>query len=450
MERHTSRSAGLVTGFTAGLLPIAVFYAILFREMRNVPIIDDYQTILDFVLKLRDLPGLGHKLLWIVTSQHLEYKFPVMNAVVALQWAITGKVDFRPIIIGGNLMILAIVWLFWKNCFTNENDLLRRVILFLPICFIFIQLSYGESLDWAAANMDYVPAILFSFAALHFLLSDSAPRKSGALALACVSAFIGYLCFPNAFLVAPIGLALILQRRHFKQALVWCATAVVAVGIYLFKHHHYPLAVEGSSPGATEKVHFYLSLTGGAAENMSRFPIRNAATCLGALLLASFVYSMWKQFYKVNPFVFTTAVWTLGTIAMITQWRSTAGIIMSLVGRYKLYSDLLLVFSYIFAVHCLDTAATPVRRKRLLYAATLFVAIGFCGGSDYFGYKFLAHRQRMVAQGLDQYAADPSRNVPLISMDGNPIPKAEPEEDRNILNAAIQSGIYALPPHSNR
>jgi len=104
----------------------------------------------------------------------------------------------------------------------------------------------------------------------------------------------------------------------------------------------------------------------------------------------------------------------------------------------------------VYAVRLLNTAKVPERSKRMLYAGVLGVSVLFAAGSDYFGYKFLLNRQERDAAGLDQYEADPSKNVPMVSLTDQPIPQAEPEHDRLVLTEALKSGIYALPPPGKR
>ena len=446
MQRDALKKGRSFPLLSLASLPILIFYAVLFREMRDVPILDDYRTFLGFVLTLRELPSLGSKLLWVISAQNLAYKYPLENMLVAAQWAVTGRVSFIPIMVAGNLMVLGILWLLWKNYFAEERNFSRRILLFLPICFVFVQLNYGEALDWASSNMDYVPAIFFSFAALHLLLQDSRRCRLGA----CLCALLGYLCFPNAFLIAPIGFWLLLKRRRWKELATWSAAALFALVLCLFRYQQTAVAAQGNPATLAGKLVFFVSLSGAAVENMSRFPIRGGAIVVGGVLLLTFANSLRRRFYRSNPFAFYSTVWALATVAVITVGRSAPGISISLIPRYKFYSDLLLVYGYGFAVHRIDTVATPLRRKRLLYGATLAAAVCFAAGSDYFGYKFLAHRQQAVAQGLNAYAADPGRNVPMISMTGQAIPQAEPEQNRKILNEAIATGIYRLPPPERR
>jgi hypothetical protein len=208
------------------LLPIAAFYALLWHCMRNVPIIDDYHAIIEFALTLKQLPGAGQKLLWIVAAQHNDYKFILLHVVVALQWLFTGHVNFWFLIVFGNLMQLGILWLCWKHYFAQERNLSRRILLFLPIVFLLMQLNGAENLDWAITDMEKIPAIFFSFAALHYLLKNT--RNTFWLAWAC--ALLAYFSSANGFMIAPIGIALLIPKRKWAELIIWTAGVLLAIG----------------------------------------------------------------------------------------------------------------------------------------------------------------------------------------------------------------------------
>ncbi len=427
-------------------VPVTAFYALLFRYMRNVPIMDDYHAVIEFALVMRQLPSVGSKLLWIMVAQHNDYKFILLHLFVAAQWAATGHVNFTSLILFGNFLQLGIVWLYWKHFCVDEVDLNRRLFLFLPVVFLLMQLNGVENLDWAITDMEKIPAVFFSFASLHYLLKDG--RRG--FSLACVTALLAYFSAANGFMVAPIGLVLLAPRRQWARAAVWSGILLAAAGIYAYRYQVFGVTLQGSRAPLIYKPVFYLSLLGSGIENMSRFPVKGGAIVLGAVLLGLFAHAAWKKYYLTNPFAFYSTLWCLLTCVLITQGRSLMGIILSLTGRYKLFSDLMMVFGYGYAVHCLDTAKVSVRRKHMLYAATLAVVVLFAASSDYFGKKFLANRQRRVAEGVNEFEADPVRNPPMIGLTDQPIPQAEPQHDRVVLNEAIATGVYRLPPKPQR
>jgi len=430
-----------LTALIFALLPIVAFYAMLFREMRSVPMFDDYQAVVSFVLIFKQLPSLGSKLLFIIAAQHDEYKLIFEHAIIAAQYSLTGHISFGFLILLGNLLVLGIAWLLWKNYFSDEKDLTRRIILFLPICYLLFQLNYVENLDWAMCSLQTIPVLFFTLASLHLLLSD----KKWAFPLACLCAWLGCLSSSNAFLIAPIGLFILVPRRNWRQISAWTVTFFVALGMYLYRYIRITRPNFDPHVFLYHKIGFYFSFLGSSVENMHHFPIRNGSVVLGVLMIAIFCHSILTGFYRKNPFAFYSTLWVLITAILVAQVRSGLGLDMSLAVRYKIYSDLVLIFCYAYVVARIDTVSTPLGRKHLLYCSSLALIVMLAASSDYFGYKFLVKRQMRVEEGLNEYLASPSTNPPMISTTGEPILSGEPAFARTVLTQAIKRGIYIMP-----
>jgi hypothetical protein len=450
MQSPPQRTARLNLAIAAALLPVVVFYAALFSQMRNVPLLDDYPVFLGFLLNLKQAPTLGSKLLLLLTTQHFEYKLIVPEAIAALQWSLTGHVNFSFLIVLGNLAPLGMLWLFWKNDLTSELNLTRRILLLLPIVYLLFSLNYAEALDLAEFGLQIGATIFFALASIHCLIRPG--RR--ALILACLFALLACFSNANSFLLAPIGLLILLPRRKAPRFVVyltaWIATFAAALAIYLYHYVPATMAADGAHVPLFQKLLFWLSFLGAATENMSRFPIKGLAIVVGALGLLLFAYACRTRFDRTHPFAFYTTLWCLLTAGMVAEGRSGTGLMLSLALRYKIYSDLLLIFCYVFIVSRFNTPATSPRRQRQLYATALVAAILLCTVSDIFGYRFLTNRQRRVEAGFNQYAADPAHNPPMVSLTDTPLPPQEPEACRHILNRAIAAGIYTLPPAAKR
>lgn len=360
-------TAKRLTALSFALLPITVFYAMLFHEMRTVPMFDDYQAVISFVLKFKQLPSLGSKMLFIVAAQHDEYKLIFEHAIIAAQFALTGNISFGFLIVLGNLLVLGIAWLLWNNHFSNERDLTRRRILFLPICYLLFQLNYVENLDWAMCSLQTVPVLFFTFASLHLLLSD----KKWAFPMACLCAWLGCFSSSNAFLIAPIGLFVLVPRCNWRQVGAWTATFCVALGMYLYRYTRITRPNFDPNVALHQKIGFYFSFLGSAVENMHHFPVKNGSVVLGVLTFVIFCHSIYTGFCRTHPFVFYSTGWVLITAILVAQVRSGLGLDMSLAVRYKIYSDLMLIFCYSYVVSRIDAPSTPLSRKRLLYCSSL-------------------------------------------------------------------------------
>lgn len=432
------------------LLPVVAFYAMLWHAARPVPMFDDYHAILAFVLRLRALPGGGAKLLYVFAAQHDEYKLITEHALVATDWAMTGRVHFGMLTLVGNLLVLGFGWLLWKSTGMAETTVAQRLLLFAPVCFLLFQLNYVENLDWAMCCLQTMPVLFFTLASLHFLFRQASSADWRMCLLACVCALLASLSSANGFLLAPIGLAVYTWRRAWGRAATWTLTMAFALGVYLYRYQSTVAPPTETHTGPLSKLLFFLSFAGAAAENMHHFPVRNGSVALGILLVASLAYAGYTRDVSAEPVLFCLALWCLLSAAAVTQRRIIYGTNLSLTDRYKIYSDLLLIVVYRFWLSRMRLRQSPTPRTRWLYVSVLITAMLFCGVSDVFGYRYLERRQFRVAQGLDAYAKDSARTAPEISITGEPFAGPEPEFTRETLNDSIRAGIYTLPPAAGR
>ena len=78
-----SRS-GLVLPLVLVFFPILLTSILLLREMRGIPMFDDYQALIYYSLHFVQLHGLSPRLLFAISAQHDEYKLIFEHLLVGL------------------------------------------------------------------------------------------------------------------------------------------------------------------------------------------------------------------------------------------------------------------------------------------------------------------------------------------------------------------------------
>ena len=445
-SRRLSHDAGLrarlhlVLALTFVLLPVALLYAALLHAERPVPMSDDFLAILNFSLQWSALPHGFPRVLEVIASQHNEYKLIVEHTIVAADLALTGHLHFGLFIWTGNLMLLGVGSLFWRNFFA-ELDPALRLFLFAPAAWLLFQLNYVENFDWAMCGLQTLPVLLFTLAGLHFLLQS----HRGSFGLACGSAMLGCLSSGNGFLMAPLGLVILLSARRPRAAVLWTGSYLFALVLYLYRYHRF-LHPEYTQQNLLHKVVFFLSFLGAAAENMHHLPFRNASTGLGVLIICVLAVAWQRGFYRERPFLFWTAVWCMLTAAVATQARIGEGMVVALTLRYKVYSDLLSIFCYGLGVSTVRASRLPAIQQRSLYAATAIVVVMLVSISDAIGYRFLMQREHNTQIALAAFLTNEASASPEIGANGIPVSDLRSALDRRILLECIAQGIYKLPP----
>ncbi len=422
-------------------LPALVVFLVLLHEAVNIPILDDYNVILIFSLHWLAEPSSLKRALLVISFQDSDYKLLFAHTLLALQLSVLPRISLPFLLACGNLSLLPIWLLCWKTWFADRQQLLERLLLFLPVSFLLLQLNYAETLDWAMGALQNLPVIAFSFAAI-FLLSR--PGRA-AFPLACLFSAGACASSGNGFLLAPIGLLVLLPHRSLRRTLAWLCPFPVMLALYLY---HYHLLLVGSSGPLSLKLLFFLSFIGSAFENISGLPVRHLAIFFGLLICLVVGHAARTRFDRRNPTAFFFTLWILLTAALVAEARSRLGLPQSLSVRYKIYCDLLLIFCYGYAADRVRLSSLSKQGRRRLYAVVTTAIIAFSAVSDVLGYHFLEKRRQRILTGAQQFLADPAHTTPMINPNDPAATNMRNNQElaRQSLNQAIQTGIYTLPP----
>ena len=433
-KTHSQRRVYLILAIL--LLPVAAAYAIMARFSLNVPLIDDYPTIMGFATRYEALPTAGARLHLILADQYTEYKLVFIHLFTAAQLALVHHLSFTFTFWIGNLALLAILLLFWKGFFTQERDLERRLLLFAPMVFFLFGLNYAEAVDWVACCIGYILTILLSLLSLRWLAERSG--RAWVFGSACLCALMACSIAANAFLLLPIGLVVLLPRRAFLRAAAWCATFFLALVPYFI---HYARDMRGGSGSVLLIPLYFLSFIGGAT------PIMHTEILIGLIVLGLYIAALRSGFHRTHLWAMLAVTWLLGSAAMAAVGRGRTGLAFSQVSRYKVYGDLILLFCYGFLATRIAQGSLQFKTRRRLLAATLTFAVLFCIRGDRTGIHILRARNMMIHKAFDRYNADPQRNSPMYFDDAAADHFfAEYEvRARDETNAAVAAGLYAPP-----
>jgi hypothetical protein len=410
-------------------------FAILYRQALSVPYQDDYKAILGFADEYSELPTLKAKLLQIATEQFNEYKIGFEHSVIASEVELTHHLNFAFLTALGDLFLVPIAYLLWRTFEEDESDLNRRLLDFLPISFLFFSLNYWENLNWAMTGLQNTPVILFSFLAIYFLTPAKMSRHPRAyLLLACLAAVLAAWSSANGFLLAPVGLFILLLRRAYAYSVVWCVSFAAPLAAYLYHYHR--LAEPMYRAFYITRPLSFLAFFGAV------IPFRWPAAALGAMVLIIFAYAVWSRFDRTNPAMFYFMAWIVATALLVAWVRGAAG--FGVVSRYSIYSNLALIFCYAFVTQCLSARRSSLQRGSF-YVASVVIAVGIFVVSNVSAYGTLGARRRMVLSGIEFYRARPETNSPMVDPVAERALPGESAVERYVLTRSIQKHIYTLP-----
>jgi hypothetical protein len=244
------------------------------------------------------LPTLKAKVLYIATEQVNEYKLAFAHSIIVSEMETTRHVNFAVLTTLGNLFLLPLGYLLWLTYQENGIDLNRRLLEFLPISFLFFSLTYWPNLNWTTTGLVNIPVIFFSLLAIYLLLPSKMLQATRCrLLLACLAAVLAAFTSANGFLLAPVGLLILLPRREYARSLAWCASFILPLAAYLY---HYARLVHSmvSDFYITRPLFFLAFLACGAV------PYRWPAAVLGLVILGVLWLAFRSRFDRVNPVAF--------------------------------------------------------------------------------------------------------------------------------------------------
>jgi hypothetical protein len=428
------------------VLPVFIFYFILYRTAVNLPILDDYEIILGTTNWLHQTPGFLHRLAVVLVSEHNGYKLMFENSVVWTVNSILGRVNILPLVVIGNIFpifIFLIVMLMAKNIAAEATT---RLLLIAPVAYLLFQLQYASALNFASSSLQHLAVIAFSLHTIYLL----SRKAQSALAVACIAFIAAIACSPNGFFVAPIGVLMLAQEKRWKWMAYWMAVCIGLLCFYLFRYHSAPTAV-----GSKTAIAFsYLSplysisfLGASAARYSSVFP----AVLLGLLLCCIFGVMVARRYYLQNPAIVYSIVFILINAVAVAGVRTDSGIAQSLASRYRIYSNLMLAFSYLFLVETALPRWKSARARSAFVAAALIISAAFCFLSDIAGSHFLAQKKLALTENYErEWLGEGSRSVGKIDLNVNPALKRQMESgvyDVNlpILRESVRLGVYQPP-----
>jgi hypothetical protein len=437
--------------FLAGLLvacPAVIFYSILVRKALNIPFLDDYDALLDFLNRLTTIKGASAKALYVLTLQHNEYKVFFGEGVAWLQFALCGQVDFRILSAIGNGFVFLLAILLWKMFLPNHKDLATRLALFIPVPWLLFQLAYFETLDWAMAGLQNIPVLFFSLGAIYLLVRG----ERWAFCSAWVFLVLAVSSSGNGLIAIPIGVLILAWGRYYVRLAAWLSVSAGCVAIYAYRYNPMMSQTNHQRSVFATLLHlnpgYVVAFIGNAAVG-SRFLA--ISLLLGILLCAFFAWMAYRGYIRTNPQVSCCVLFLLLTAIGVAGLRSDFGVAQSLSSRYTIYSVLFLIFAWFaIAEEFLEHRRAPVFGSNIFLGAAA-LAVLFSLLADGYGSMLLEGRDRALVQAMTAFEHPISPRIPV-----GPAPSPEPSSSRaesdsfnlrarSILDESMKLGIYRPP-----
>ncbi len=381
---------------------VLVFLFVLYRGAVNIPRMDDYDAVLNFLLKYRTEPSAWQKTLWVLTSQHMQYKLAVLHAVAAAEYELTSRVDFTLLEWLGNATVLLSAFVLWRLLGRSGRPLPERIWLFVPVLWVLLAPEYFETLDWAMGGLQNLTVIAAALGSLALL---TRPGR-GAFAASCGLLLTAIFCSGNGFMVAVAGALVLLLGKQRRRITAWGLTALGGALLYGLDY-----STKADVPARPPMGAFLINLAttpfvflGSGAD------VWRAALPGGVVLVVLFAWLTRRGWHRREPASFAVAVFILLSALLVALGRygTTAG----LASRYKIYSLLLAGVLWIGAV-CLDIPLlrTSAKRGRGRIALVGLGCVLFSLVVSYKADRLMGVRKQLLLAHLRQWEAHPGALV---------------------------------------
>ena len=426
------------------LLPPIAFYAVLGIATINFPLRDDYDTILNFANGLAGQSALHGKIALLLASQSNEYKLYILHIAVWLQASVTHHVDFRVLIGLGDVFVLLLGLLLWKQLLPGCSDLRRKLIYFVPISCLLFELRYQEATDWATAALQHMPCLFFSFAAIYLVRSQS--RGKFCLGLVCVA--LAIFSSGNGFLVVPVGLVSLILDRKFTRAIGWMGVFAACAAIYFQHYTRTNLQAKQGVAFSLFHVHpvYFLLFLGSIVAR----PYLAAGVLLGLALCVLVAYFAFTGSLRQPTSTAYCMLYLMLTALVVAAMRGDVDAMQISTSRYTIYSALVLIFSWMLALERQGSDISAQGPTVWLTNTVVAASVLFAASTYVTGYRAIQKTNQALIKGMTWYEHPTASDEVL----GPVVPLSTDDDEQRVfhiragheLTRSIELGLYAPPP----
>jgi hypothetical protein len=409
--------------------PIASYWLLVVRFSVNVPVWDDYDTVLAY---LNRPPSVR---LATLLEQHNEHRIAWTRIVTEACSLLPQGLDFRALIYIGNaglvLLFLALCGVLWRRS--------APAVLFVPIALVMFAPQSWDNMNWATGALQNHFGLLFSFLALWCWSRRRPWAYSLASILAVVATYTsasGLLILVTVLAWEAVGAGTSAGARdedgapHSRLRVLALLTFTIAVACLYF--HGYERPSVHPAIGATLSqpmlvVRYVLTLLGSPAERLGA----NAVLIAGAVEVSFVTYLAWERYDRRNPVVFWFLVFLLMSAVAIGVGRASFGVQYALESRYRVTAIVAIVFALVAAIEIRPSFWSKwwVTGLAVLAAATFNVA------SARVAHRYLSARSAALTTGIVEWRrTGRGLNHPDQALAGT------------ILKQSIENGTYHPPP----
>ena len=337
------------------LLPPALYFYFVYSYSLNLPFADDF-TNLSQAIRFFQSANFNEAFssLFALGNGH---RTAFTRFIYILSHALFGEIDFRILILIGNIPLVVLLYLFFNLLKVPRSNLLY----FIPISTLLFQLQFWKNMTWAASSIQHQYILLFTGLTFYFLSKKSNPGFYTAFFFAIVSVFT----LASGWVTIFLGWLILLIHKRYQQSSIWAVGALL-LGFFYFKNFHSTTNIFAgiqSFDGFKNFLMFYSAFLGSALSPVNIY----IAAGFGIILSFYLCYLTWDKYFERNITVFMFMVYIFLNAIIVAMARSDLGVENVFAPRYKVVSVTLIILVYMSLAERFSSSINKFRG---------FVAIG--------------------------------------------------------------------------
>ena len=323
------------------LIPVLLYYFIINKFAINIPIADDYEYALSWLIEYRN--SSSKDLIGLLFRQANEHRIFSFFFSVFFDYEIFGEVNFRHLTIVGNLSLLFLVYVLYDLVKSESVGLLA----FTPVILLLFVPQQSVS-NWSILTFNGLVEYLLIVSSLYLLNNDGKLN----LVFATLLAFLATFSFGNGMLVFLCGYLILFlnNKKTWFDKTFWTIAMVLSL-IYYFTDYRFT-AKSGSIleylQNPFDIFQFFFVFFGNV---FSPFFQKNLLilAVVGFLILSSFAYLLFFKWtlLKKYPVSLAILIFIILSAAMVVVSRISFGVAGATANRYMVLQYLFVAIMYI-------------------------------------------------------------------------------------------------------
>ncbi len=401
--------------YSVAAIPVLFYFYNVFHFAQNVPVTDDYESILNFMNSYYSAATFNEKI-HLLFSSYNQHRLLLLRLSCLAIYDIMGYLDLRMLNYIGNLTMLLLFMLILKSV----KDKLDWGLLIPVSCLLFVLIYWDLIyLPMICTSMYVIP---FSLLTIYFYI-----RKRYALFVF----FFMIALFSNGsgiFSLFTITLYILFMERNKLKFTLFLALFILLFVLYADGTSTHSVGTMLSGHTMIQMVSCFFAFLGAVFQSPGHDKI---AIVFGVLLFLYFLIMVKLKYYQQNAVVFFFMVSVMLTATVVALNRYQLGIENAVSPRYKLYSLLLLIFSYISFFELFTSKINKIASVAFVLLSVVFnVAMNF-----------------FSLQKVSAMSYSKQLNMFSYSLDHRAILYADTDRGLAILKKSVEKGYYRIPDY---